>query len=1015
MAANLNSMRKIFLFISLLLSLSAVATAQYAFEDERNRASQIDYSEIALLRWAGPGAPGTYEEYMDSRPEGPWIVEELNSFTPALWNGSQGRSGSAIPRVLVMVNSGLLPGIQAKLDTYLLDLRRQGYDPSAYACTAGNAEDLKSFIQSQSTDLVGCVFVGDVPAAWYEIDNDFQTYGYASFPCDLFLMDLDGLWIDDDSNGRYDKHEDGNGDVEPEIFVGRIDASRITYDTELNLMNDYFDKLHEYYTGNIVHNDYALTYTEDDWSNSGGFWLDIAEAFPDNEAIRAPDTNRDDYRDVRLPSTTYDFIQLACHSWSGGHAFTRGGSLTSGTIWNIPPQALFYNLFCCSASRFTNSNCLGAAYVFNSSLSALATIGSTKTGSMLGFYMFYGPMGKNRSFGQSFKQWFVGIAPYSADDISWHYGMCILGDPMGTPCRNPEPQALTFYVPDDFATIQAAILDQDMVRDGDTIAVRPGTYFEQIDFTGRALTVKSLEGPGQTVLDGGGSQSVVSFVNGEGIDSCLDGFTVTNGQAVNGGGILCVSSSPSILNSIIVANTALSMGGGIHCDGGSPAVMHSTIYGNQSLSAGGGLCSDQSACTVVNSIIRENSATTGPQIHLAAGSIDCTYSNIQGGWPGAGNIKTPALFVDPDGPDDDLSTCNDNDFHLTWTSPCVNRGMDAADAPLDMDGDARPYMGTSDMGTDEFTGTHPLETETFALNENEGGTIGFTLNGGTDNKNRDYILLGTLSGTAPGMNLPGGTNFPLNWDLFTGMVYSLLNSVVFDDFLGTLDSSGTATALCDTLGPVPDAAGLTVSFAFTLLNPFNFVSNPIDVHWYISINYMYDDGSCESPFGFLAGGELCWMHWFEALSAGEQVSAVHAAWGSAASPGVAPPNGTPSIVYIWDDPNNDGDPADAVFLAMQETTVQNVDTDTLNEIVFDPPVEVSGKFFVGCSVDLDPLEMAAPLDLSSPTSSNEAWIIWSPGEPFDYLDLSENYLLSEPGDLGYPNACFLLRATTVSY
>ena len=39
---------------------------------------------------------------------------------------------------------------------------------------------------------MGCVFVGDIPTAWYEVANDYGTYGYKTFPCDLFLMDLDG-------------------------------------------------------------------------------------------------------------------------------------------------------------------------------------------------------------------------------------------------------------------------------------------------------------------------------------------------------------------------------------------------------------------------------------------------------------------------------------------------------------------------------------------------------------------------------------------------------------------------------------------------------------------------------------------------------------------------------------------------------------------------------------------------------------------------------------------------------
>jgi len=287
------------------------------------------------------------------------------------------------------------------------------------------------------------VFIGSLPAAWFEVANDFGTYGYASFPCDLYFMDLDGSWWDLQSTapmqaGVYDSHTAGSGDTAPEIFIARIDASMMSHDTEVNIMQDYFDKDDDYWMGNYSLLKYGLTYTEDDWAGYTDFRNDISYMYGTSyQAIAAPSTTRDDYLNNRLKSTTYEFIQLSCHSYSGGHSFTRGGWLYSGTVRTAPPQSLAYNLFCCSGCRYSDANHLGGAYIFNTAQKALAAIGSTKTGSMLNFRDFYDPLGDNKTMGQAFKEWFEDQAPYDTGERDWYYGMTICGDPMITFIDNP--------------------------------------------------------------------------------------------------------------------------------------------------------------------------------------------------------------------------------------------------------------------------------------------------------------------------------------------------------------------------------------------------------------------------------------------------------------------------------------------------------------------------------------------------------------------------------------------------
>src|SRR5690348_420465 len=84
----------------------------------------------------------------------------------------------------------------------------------------------------------------------------------------------------------------------------------------------------------------------------------------------------------------------------------------------------------------------------------------------------------------------------------------------------------TIHVPADVPSIQQAIFQ---ANNGDVILVSPGTYFEVLNFQGKAITVQSTDGPAVTFIDAQNSFSAVSFTNGEGPGAVLRGFTVTHG------------------------------------------------------------------------------------------------------------------------------------------------------------------------------------------------------------------------------------------------------------------------------------------------------------------------------------------------------------------------------------------------------------------------------------------------------------------------------------------------------
>jgi hypothetical protein len=138
-------------------------------------------------------------------------------------------------------------------------------------------------------------------------------------------------------------------------------------------------------------------------------------------------------------------------------------------------------------------------------------------------------------------------------------------------------EAATIRVPADAPTIQQAI---NASVNGDTVLVSPGTYFERIDFRGKAITVTSEQGADVTTIDGGHGGTVVTFLSREGRGSVLSGFTIRRGfSASRGAGIHVGSSSPTIRGNTITQNSGCS-GAGIQSTSGAPRIENNKVIGN---------------------------------------------------------------------------------------------------------------------------------------------------------------------------------------------------------------------------------------------------------------------------------------------------------------------------------------------------------------------------------------------------------------------------------------------------
>ncbi|MFH1420205.1 MAG: right-handed parallel beta-helix repeat-containing protein [Planctomycetota bacterium] len=160
----------------------------------------------------------------------------------------------------------------------------------------------------------------------------------------------------------------------------------------------------------------------------------------------------------------------------------------------------------------------------------------------------------------------------------------------------------------------------------------------------------------------------------------------------HGGGIRCYDGNPTITNCTITGNTAGRSAGGIRCDYSDPTITNCTIAGNTATEGGGIVCYQSSGPTITNCVFWGDAPQ---EISVSSSStLAMTYCDVQGGWTGDGNIDADPLFVDPDGPDGDPATWEDNDYHLAANSPCIDAGDPASDYSFEPEPDGgRVNMG----------------------------------------------------------------------------------------------------------------------------------------------------------------------------------------------------------------------------------------------------------------------------------------------------------------------------------
>ena len=170
---------------------------------------------------------------------------------------------------------------------------------------------------------------------------------------------------------------------------------------------------------------------------------------------------------------------------------------------------------------------------------------------------------------------------------------------------------------------------------------------------------------------------------------------IQNHAAWHGGGVS--SCRAKIQNNVIAGNTADGWGGGVYRCG---PVINNTIVGNWA-DLGGGLASCSG--TIKNCVVWGNGDNYGYQLVWSADTLYSCIEEWLGG--GEGNIAQEPRFIDADGPDGNPETHEDNDYHLSASSPCIDTGVSDDALTDDMDGELRPQGAGVDIGADEYADT----------------------------------------------------------------------------------------------------------------------------------------------------------------------------------------------------------------------------------------------------------------------------------------------------------------------
>jgi len=248
---------------------------------------------------------------------------------------------------------------------------------------------------------------------------------------------------------------------------------------------------------------------------------------------------------------------------------------------------------------------------------------------------------------------------------------------------------------------------------------------------------------------------------------------ISSMQAGGAGGVLISCSTPEFINCLITDNTAAYSGGGVRIlSSSNPTFTYCTIANNQVPGVGGGIyCYSESTTRLNQCILWGNTANEGgddgDEIYIATslGSMIFNYSDIRGGLGGAyfggypevatTDYENSNIDADPDFYHIDEVDPDENDYHITFDSPCID--MCPVSSPLvnkDIEGNGRPedILGTSANTYDAGC----YEAVPFILSLEFSGVGTITVDG---TSHSDPIIINSIPGETVTLTATAGSGY----------------------------------------------------------------------------------------------------------------------------------------------------------------------------------------------------------------------------------------------------------------